>query len=126
VLLSVILNSHNSQRSRQTAITSIALLGQQLDVHVGVWLAPVLQGMSPPLMARKIIPVRVRDVGTSARLLMRVSGQHLSKLPACVTATCPFVSCAVCGNFGKRCSELDISAACSAACQLPLSALRQA
>lgn len=59
VLLTVILSPSNSQRSRQTSITALDLLGQQLDVHVGVWLAPVLQNMSPPLMARRIIPVRV-------------------------------------------------------------------
>lgn len=59
VLLTVILSPNNSQRSRQTAITAIDLLGKQLGVHVGVWLAPVLQNMSPPLMARRIIPVRV-------------------------------------------------------------------
>lgn len=59
VLLTVILSPSNSQRSRQTAIGAVELLGQQLDVHVGVWLAPVLQNMSPPLLACRIIPVRV-------------------------------------------------------------------
>jgi hypothetical protein len=59
VLLGVILNPNNSQRSRQAAETGMSLLSQQLDVHISVWLAPVLAAMSPPLMSRRIIPVRV-------------------------------------------------------------------
>jgi hypothetical protein len=58
VLLSVILHPSNSQRSRQAAVNGMGLLSQQLDVHVSVWLAPVLAAMSPPLMSRRIIPVR--------------------------------------------------------------------
>jgi hypothetical protein len=60
VLLGVILAPSNSQRSRQAAVAGMGLLSQQLDVHVSVWLAPVLAAMSPPLMSRRIIPVRVR------------------------------------------------------------------
>ncbi|WIA37453.1 hypothetical protein OEZ86_014371 [Tetradesmus obliquus] len=58
VLLGVVLNPNNSQRSRQAAIGGMTLLSQQLDVAVSVWLAPVLAAMSPPLMSRRIIPVR--------------------------------------------------------------------
>jgi hypothetical protein len=62
VLLGVILAPSNSQRSRQAAVAGMGLLSQQLGVHVSVWLAPVLAAMSPPLMSRRIIPVRVRCV----------------------------------------------------------------
>lgn len=66
VLLGVILTAHNSERSRSTAVSALAGLGEQLGVHVGVWLAPVLGAMTPPLMARKIIPVRVRTLAAVA------------------------------------------------------------
>jgi hypothetical protein len=66
VLLGVILNANNSQRSRQAAISGMGLLSQQLDVHVSVWLAPVLAAMSPPLMSRRIIPVRVSAAAVAA------------------------------------------------------------
>jgi hypothetical protein len=60
VLLHTILSTSNSQRMRATAIQALSTLGQLQDVHVGVWLAQALEGLQPPLMARRFVPVKVR------------------------------------------------------------------
>jgi hypothetical protein len=59
VLLHTILSTSNSQRMRSTAIHALNTLGQLQGVHVGVWLAPVLDNLQPPLMARRFVPVKV-------------------------------------------------------------------
>jgi hypothetical protein len=65
VLLHTILSTSNSQRMRSTAIHALNTLGQLQSVHVGVWLAPVLDNLQPPLMARRFVPVKVSCWGCS-------------------------------------------------------------
>lgn len=59
VLLHIILVTNNSQRMRSTAINALNTLSKLQDVHVGVWLSPVLEHLQPPLMARRFVPVKV-------------------------------------------------------------------
>eukprot|EP00879_Flechtneria_rotunda_P005042 GHRR01005319.1.p1 GENE.GHRR01005319.1~~GHRR01005319.1.p1 ORF type:complete len:3477 (+),score=1416.33 GHRR01005319.1:1112-11542(+) len=58
VLLSVTFSSSSNYLARNVATASLKQLSQELDVPMSMWLSPVLQNMSPSLLARKLIPVR--------------------------------------------------------------------
>lgn len=62
VLLHIILATNNSQRMRSTAIHALNTLGQLQEVHLGVWLAPMLEAQSSPLISRRFVPVKVRSL----------------------------------------------------------------
>lgn len=70
MLLPVALAPSSTVCSRQTAAVALEHLGSLLDVHVGVWLGPALAGMTPPLMARRLIPVRVSEEHTAETLVL--------------------------------------------------------